>query len=65
MTDLFKTKPIPPLAEALRPDSLDEVIGQRHLLGSGKPLRIAFDSGRPHSMLLWDRLGLVKLHWPV
>ena len=60
MTDLFKTKPIPPLAEALRPDSLDEVIGQRHLLGSGKPLRIAFDSGRPHSMLLWGPPGVGK-----
>lgn len=60
MTDLFKTKPIPPLAEALRPASLDEVIGQKHLLGPGKPLRVAFESGRPHSMLLWGPPGVGK-----
>ncbi len=60
MTDLFKTKPIAPLAEALRPNTLDEVIGQRHLLGPGKPLRVAFESGRPHSMLLWGPPGVGK-----
>lgn len=60
MTDLFKTQPIPPLAEALRPSTLDEVVGQKHLLGPGKPLRVAFESGRPHSMLLWGPPGVGK-----
>lgn len=60
MTDLFKTSPVPPLAEALRPATLDEVIGQRHLLGPGKPLRVAFESGRPHSMILWGPPGVGK-----
>ena len=60
MTDLFKAKPIPPLAEALRPTTLDEVVGQSHLLGPGKPLRIAFEAGRPHSMILWGPPGVGK-----
>ncbi|MFM7010699.1 MAG: replication-associated recombination protein A [Betaproteobacteria bacterium] len=60
MTDLFKSKPIPPLAEALRPSTLDEVVGQSHLLGPGKPLRVAFESGRPHSMILWGPPGVGK-----
>ena len=60
MTDLFKTAAIPPLAELLRPDTLDAVVGQRHLLGPGKPLRIAFESGRPHSMILWGPPGVGK-----
>ena len=42
-----------PLAERLRPKTLSEVIGQAHLLGPGKPLAMAFQSGRLHSMLLW------------
>jgi putative ATPase len=49
-----------PLAERLRPKSLDEVIGQQHLLGRGKPLRVAFDSGRLHSMILWGPPGTGK-----
>ncbi len=49
-----------PLAERLRPKSLDEVIGQRHLLGPGKPLRVAFESGRLHSMILWGPPGTGK-----
>jgi putative ATPase len=49
-----------PLAERLRPTSLDEVIGQQHLLGAGKPLRVAFESGEPHSMLLWGPPGVGK-----
>ena len=49
-----------PLAERLRPTSLDEVIGQQHLLGSGKPLRVAFESGQPHSMILWGPPGVGK-----
>ena len=59
--DLFETKrPDAPLAEALRPRSLDEVVGQSHLLGPGKPLRLAFDSGKPHSMILWGPPGVGK-----
>jgi putative ATPase len=49
-----------PLADRLRPKSLDEVIGQRHLLGPGKPLRIAFETGRLHSMILWGPPGVGK-----
>ncbi len=62
--DLFK-EAIPrarfaPLAEQLRPTSLDAVIGQQHLLGPGKPLRLAFESKRPHSMILWGPPGVGK-----
>eukprot|EP01030_Chromulinospumella_sphaerica_P011150 gene11150-10951_t len=60
MADLFSTEPRPPLAEALRPKTLDEVIGQSHLLGPGKPLRLAFESGQPHSMILWGPPGVGK-----
>ncbi|WP_395824521.1 replication-associated recombination protein A [Collimonas sp.] len=60
MSDLFKVAPTPPLAEALRPATLDEVIGQSHLLGPGKPLRLAFASGKPHSMILWGPPGVGK-----
>ena len=60
MSDLFKQEPIPPLAEALRPRALSEVIGQSHLLGEGKPLRLAFQSGKPHSMILWGPPGVGK-----
>jgi putative ATPase len=49
-----------PLAERLRPRSLDDVIGQQHLLGPGKPLRVAFESGEPHSMILWGPPGVGK-----
>jgi putative ATPase len=49
-----------PLAEAIRPARLDEMIGQAHLLGAGMPLRLAFDSGRPHSMILWGPPGVGK-----
>ncbi len=52
--------PAAPLAERLRPRTLDEVIGQQHLLGAGKPLRAAFDSGRLHSMILWGPPGVGK-----
>lgn len=65
MPDLFgapepATAPTAPLAEVLRPQLLDEVIGQSHLLGPGKPLRLAFDSGKPHSMILWGPPGVGK-----
>lgn len=49
-----------PLAERLRPRTLDDVIGQQHLLGPGKPLRVAFESGEPHSMILWGPPGVGK-----
>ncbi|MFC7514417.1 replication-associated recombination protein A [Herbaspirillum sp. GCM10030257] len=49
-----------PLAERLRPQTLDDVIGQHHLLGPGKPLRVAFESGEPHSMILWGPPGVGK-----
>jgi putative ATPase len=52
--------PNAPLAEALRPQTLDEVVGQPHLLGPGKPLRLAFESGKPHSMILWGPPGVGK-----
>ncbi len=60
MPSLFDSKPIAPLAEALRPKTIDEVIGQAHLLGPGKPLRLAFESGQPHSMILWGPPGVGK-----
>ena len=61
MSDLFSQGvPDAPLAEQLRPRTLDEVIGQSHLLGPGKPLRLAFESGKPHSMILWGPPGVGK-----
>jgi putative ATPase len=52
--------PPPPLAERLRPRSLEEVMGQAHLLGPGRPLRLAFERGRLHSMILWGPPGVGK-----
>ncbi len=49
-----------PLAERLRPATLDEVIGQQHVLGAGKPLSVAFALGQPHSMILWGPPGVGK-----
>lgn len=60
MADLFEKSPVAPLAEALRPRGLDEVIGQSHLLGEGKPLKLAFQSGKPHSMIFWGPPGVGK-----
>jgi putative ATPase len=61
VTDLFATaNPATPLAERLRPRTIDEVIGQRHLLAPGKPLAVAFGSGKPHSMILWGPPGVGK-----
>jgi putative ATPase len=62
-TSLAATEPVPldaPLAERLRPRHIDEVVGQAHLLGPGKPLRVAFESRRPHSMILWGPPGVGK-----
>jgi len=61
VNDLFaKREPDAPLAERMRPRTLDEVVGQQHLLGVGKPLRLAFESGKPHSMILWGPPGVGK-----
>ncbi|KQV92720.1 replication-associated recombination protein A [Pelomonas sp. Root1237] len=61
MGSLFDADPpAPPLAERLRPKTLDEVIGQRHLLGPGMPLRAAFEAGRLQSMILWGPPGVGK-----
>ena len=49
-----------PLAERLRPQTLSEVIGQQHVLGAGMALRIAFESGQPHSCILWGPPGVGK-----
>jgi putative ATPase len=49
-----------PLADRLRPQALDEYVGQSHLLGLGAPLRRALESGRPHSMILWGPPGTGK-----
>ena len=49
-----------PLAERLRPCTLAEVIGQQHILGEGMALRVAFESGQPHSCLLWGPPGVGK-----
>ncbi|HEY8908171.1 MAG TPA: replication-associated recombination protein A [Rhodoferax sp.] len=52
--------PHPPLAERLRPKTLAEVIGQQHMLGEGMALRLAFESGQPHSCILWGPPGTGK-----
>ena len=54
------SQPQVPLADALRPQSLDQVVGQRHLLDEGKPLRLAFQAGKLHSMILWGPPGVGK-----
>jgi len=62
--DLFAAdpahRPYVPLAERLRPRTLSDVAGQSHLLGPDKPLRVAFESGRPHSMIFWGPPGVGK-----
>ena len=61
LPDLFESnQPAAPLAERLRPRHIDEVIGQSHLLGPGRPLRLAFESGKLHSMILWGPPGVGK-----
>jgi len=60
VTDLFSQVPQKPLAEKLRPSTLDQVVGQSHLLGPGKPLRMAFESRKLHSMILWGPPGVGK-----
>jgi putative ATPase len=61
VNDLFRKKdPQAPLAERLRPRTLNDLVGQAHLLGPGKPLRLAFAAGKPHSMILWGPPGVGK-----
>lgn len=57
---LFESKHTQPMAEILRPKHIDEVVGQSHLLGKGKPLQVAFASGHLHSMILWGPPGVGK-----
>lgn len=56
----FRRAATQPLAERLRPQTIDEVVGQKHLLAEGQPLRVAFDEARPHSMILWGPPGVGK-----
>ncbi len=59
--DLFgRAGGVVPLAERLRPQTLDEVAGQTHLIGPGKPLRVAYESGKLHSFILWGPPGVGK-----
>jgi putative ATPase len=60
MSFLPMTENFTPLAEALRPKSIRELVGQTHLFGEGKPLALAFQSGKPHSMILWGPPGVGK-----
>src|SRR6476646_5436180 len=64
MADLFSADanpgPLTPLAERLRPKTIDEVVGQRHLLAPGKPLAVACAAHKPHSMILWGPPGVGK-----
>jgi putative ATPase len=61
VNDLFaKRDPQAPLADRLRPRTLEELVGQAQLLGPGRPLRLAFEAGKPHSMILWGPPGVGK-----
>ena len=59
--DLFaRSAPNQPLAARMRPTSLDEYAGQQHLLGPGRPLRVALEQGALHSMIFWGPPGVGK-----
>ena len=58
--DTSAPEPSRPLADRMRPRSLEEVVGQQHLLAPGKPLRRAIESGQLHSMILWGPPGTGK-----
>lgn len=60
MADLFTQEPIAPWAQQFRPQTLQDVVGQSHLLGPGKPLQLVFQSGKPHSMIFWGPPGVGK-----
>ena len=55
-----ESEDLKPLAERMRPRSLDEIVGQQRLVGPGKPLRTALEAGRVHSMVLWGPPGCGK-----
>jgi len=57
---LFSQVPYQPLAARLRPETLDDYVGQEHILGAGKPLREALEAGQLHSMLFWGPPGVGK-----
>jgi putative ATPase len=57
---ISQSHPQTPLAERLRPKALGEVVGQQHLLGEGMALRLAFESGQPHSCIFWGPPGTGK-----
>ena len=52
-----ESEDLKPLAERMRPRSLDEIVGQQRLVGPGKALRTALEAGRVHSMVLWGPPG--------
>lgn len=60
--DLFSTQgdDFAPLADRLRPQSLEDVVGQRHLIGKDKPLTLALNATKPHSMIFWGPPGVGK-----
>jgi putative ATPase len=61
VSELFERRePRAPLADRLRPRALSEFVGQEHLLGPGRPLRVAFEARAPHSMILWGPPGSGK-----
>src|SRR5205807_8484306 len=68
--DLFGSTPsehrriIRPLAERMRPKSLDEFVGQEHLLGPGKLLRGIVEAGKLHSLILWAPPEAARPRWP-
>ena len=61
MSDAGRTRdPLRPLADRMRPRSLDEFVGQQHVLAAGKPLRQAIEAGQLHSLILWGPPGTGK-----
>ena len=58
MSDLFSSAPKAPLAELMRPATINDVVGQSHLLGPAKPLRLAFEASKLHSFILWGPPGV-------
>jgi len=54
-----------PLADRMRPQTLQEFLGQEHIVGAGKPLRLAIESDRLHSMIFWGPPGTGKQPWRV
>ncbi len=57
---LFQQRGFEPLAARMRPRTLDDYVGQAHLVGPGKPLRRAVEQGQLHSMILWGPPGVAR-----